>query len=53
MNGDEERKAYTLGRVSMQEVLYSVVGQFERFAPVFELCRSVERIAKTKSELGA
>src|SRR6185437_11566440 len=30
-----------------------VVGQFEKFVPVLELCRNVERIAKTKSELGA
>ena len=28
-----------------------VADQFEKFAPVLELCRSVERIAKTKSEL--
>jgi hypothetical protein len=30
-----------------------VVGQFEKFAPVLKLCRRAERIAKTKSELGA
>jgi len=36
-----------------EPVICWVVGQFEKFAPVLELCRSLEPSAKTKSELGA